>query len=122
MEDADQTQVPDSFVALFMQPGRLKPTAGRAHITARYEWCEDLASHLYEYARAQHFDLGIGEADVLERVHLGLLGGGSSASESSANPSSVDAAEATWVVRRLAELEGWDCPELPAPAPTQPPA
>jgi len=100
MDDADQTQVPDSFVAIYMQPGRLKPTASRAAITARYEWCEDLANHLFEYTRAQHFDLGIAESDVLNRVHQGLLG----------DASGVNSAEATWVVYRLAELQGWPCP------------
>jgi hypothetical protein len=25
----------------------------------------------------------------------------------------VNPAEAVWVVRRLAELEGWECPDLP---------
>lgn len=97
MYDHDQSTVPDSFVALYLAPGRLKPTATRAAITARYEFCEDLASHLVEYARAQHFDLGISEGDVLERCLQGLR----------AESSGVSEGEAVWVVRRLAELEGW---------------
>jgi hypothetical protein len=84
-------------MALYLVDGRLKPASTRAAITVRYEFCEDLANHLYEYARAQHFDLGITEQDVLERCHRGLLAGSSSVNE----------AEATWVIRRLAELEGW---------------
>ena len=97
MYDHNQLEIPDSFMALYLVDGRLKPTSTRGIITARYEFCEDLANHLYEYARAQHFDLGITEQDVLERCHKGLLAGSSSVNE----------AEATWVIRRLAELEGW---------------
>ena len=48
MYDHNQLEVPDSFMALFLVPGRLKPTATREHVTARYELCEDLASHLEE--------------------------------------------------------------------------
>ena len=97
MYDHNQIEIPESFVALFVEPGRVKPNASRAAVGARYEFCEDLANHLFEYARAQHHDLGISEGDVLERVQLGLL----------QTASGVDAAEARWVVRRLAELEGW---------------
>jgi hypothetical protein len=97
MYDHNQLEIPDSFMALYLVAGRLKPTATRAAIGARYEFCEDLANHLYEYARAQHFDLGISEAETLDRCHRGLL----------AESSGVNEAEATWVIRRLAELEGW---------------
>ena len=97
MYDHNQLEIPDSFVALFVEPGRQKPNATRAAIGARYEFCEDLANHLYEYARAQHHDLGITKSDVLERVQLGL----------EQPDSGLNAAEARWVVRRLAELEGW---------------
>lgn len=98
MYDHNQIEIPDSFVALFVPKGRDKPNATRAVITARYEFCEDLANHLYEYARAQHHDLGITEGEVLDRVELGLQQPGSG----------VNADEARWVVRRLAELEGWN--------------
>ncbi len=97
MDDANQLDIPDSFVALYLVPGRLKPTASRADISRRYEWCEDLANQLTDYARAQHHDLGIDERDVLERCHRGLLD----------EASGVNAAEAQWVVRRLCELAGW---------------
>ena len=97
MYDHNQLEIPASFVALFVEPGREKPNATRAAIGARYEFCEDLANQLCEYARAQHHDLGIDEGEVLARVALGL-----------AQPASgVDPAEARWVVRRLAELEDW---------------
>ncbi len=97
MYDHNQLEIPESFVALFVEPGRQKPNATRALIGARYEFCEDLANQLYEYARSQHHDLGITENEVLVRVARGL-----------AQPAAgVDPAEARWVVRRLAELEGW---------------
>lgn len=97
MYDHNQLEVPDSFAALFLEPGRERPRASRAHVTGRYEFCEDLANHLMEYARNQHFDLGIDEDEVLARVRQGL----------GSPESGVNEAEADWVVRRLAELEGW---------------
>ena len=106
MSDFHQIEIPPSFIALFVPPGRIKPTASREHITERYEFCEDLATMLTETAKTMLFDLGITEGDVLERCHRGLaLEGGS-----------VDRAEAQWVTRRLAELLGWDCPPLLAAA------
>ena len=106
MYDHNQLEIPDSFMALFLAPGRSKPSATRVFVSGRYELCEDLANHLDEYARAQHHDLGISAAEVLKRCHAGLL----------AAASGVNEAEAAWVVRRLAELEGWACPELTASA------
>jgi len=102
MYDHNQLEVPDSFVALYLGPGGLKPGATRALVTARYELCEELANHLHEYARAQHHGAGWSTDEVLRRCHLGLLAG----------PSGVSEAEATWVVRRLAELAEWACPAL----------
>lgn len=102
MYDHNQLEVPDSFMALHLTPRGLKPGATRAAITARYELCEDLANHLHEYARAQHHDAGLATEVVLRRCHHGLLAG----------PSGVSEAEAAWVVRRLAELLEWACPEL----------
>ena len=87
-------------MALFVPPGRIKPTAAREHIATRYEFCEDLAQMLTEQANTKRWELGVTEADVLERFHRGLQGDGSV----------VDEAEARWVVRRLAELLGWPDP------------
>ena len=106
MEDPNQFIVPESFVALFVAPGRVKPGESRAVIAARYELCEDLANHLFEYARAQHHDLGITEVDVLQRCLQGLQ----------SDSSGFTAPEAVWVVRRLAELEGWAWPAPPGSA------
>lgn len=98
MSDESQILVPPSFVALYLAPGRSRPIAPRAEIAARHEFCEDLATLLTERAAHIRWDLGITEADVLERVHRGLLG----------DDAPVSAAEARWVIRRLAELLDWD--------------
>ena len=101
MSDDNQIIVPPSFIALFVPPGRLRPTEPREHIAARYELCEDLAQMLCETALTQRATLGVTELDVLERVHRGLGEGGI-----------VSEAEAAWVLRRLAELLDW--PPWPA--------
>ena len=98
MSDDSQIHVPPSFVALFVEPGRIKPRASREAIAARYELCEDLATMLVEHAGTTRWQLGVTGDDVLERIRRGLL----------SDDSGVDAAEAQWVVRRLAELLGWD--------------
>jgi hypothetical protein len=97
-DDESQIEVPPSFIALFVPPGRIKPTASLREIRERYEYCEDLANMLTETASTQLWQLGITESDVLERIGLGLQGGAAGVNE----------AEAQWVLRRLAELLGWD--------------
>ncbi len=101
MTDENQIQIPPSFIALFVPPRRIKPTESREFISDRYEFCEDLATLLMEHAKAMLFDLGITEADVLERSHRGLL----------TEAAGVSVPEAGWVVRRLAELLEWQCPD-----------
>jgi hypothetical protein len=100
MTDNQSIEIPPSFVALFITPGRVKPSLSREAMSERYELCEDLANMLTEHAKTVLFDLGITEADVLERCELGLL----------TEASAVSANEARWVIRRLAELLGWDDP------------
>ena len=102
MSDEYQLEIPPSFIALYLDPGRTRPNAPRAVISGRYELCEDLATMLTDHARTMLFDLGIAEGDVLERCHRGLCVEGGS----------TNAAEAEWITRRLAELLGWDCPPL----------
>lgn len=97
MSEDSQIVVPPSFVALFVPAGRIRPVASREEIARRHELCEDLAQMLVEQARARLFELGITEGDVLERIALGLRGEGAIVSE----------VEASWVVRRLAELLDW---------------
>jgi hypothetical protein len=102
VSEANQLPLPASFIALFVPAGRIKPTASREAMAARYEFCEDLASALTERASTLLWELGVTEADVLDRMLAGLTGEGSA----------VSAVEARWVVCRLAELLEWPMPEL----------
>ena len=97
MSDEYQIEVPQSFMALFVDPGRQKPNASREVVAGRYELCEDMASMLTETAKTMLFSLGITERDVLERVYRGLGSEGAV----------VTQPEAVWVVHRLAELLDW---------------
>ena len=97
MSDDNQILVPPSFIALFVEPGRIKPSASKETIHERYDYCEDLANLLTEPASNKLWELGITEADVLERMLRGLMTG----------EAGVNAAEAQWVMHRLAELLGW---------------
>jgi len=99
-DDSYQIDIPPSFMALFIEPGRQKPNATRQVVAARYELCEDLASLLTETAKNMLFSLGISEQHVLERCHRGLTTTGSESAV-------VSEAEAQWVIRRLAELLDW---------------
>ena len=101
MSDESQIQVPDSFVALFVSKPGSKPSEPRELVAQRYELCEDMAQMLSETARIKAMDLGVDEAQVLLRVHEGLL-----ASDV------LKAGEPLWVVRRIAEVLYWP---LPAP-------
>ena len=75
MTDESQIVVPPSFIALYLTPGRSKPSAAREEIAARHEFCEDLASMLTDPAAARRWELGITETDVLERIYRGLISG-----------------------------------------------
>lgn len=97
MYDHNQSQLPHSFIELFIPPGKMKPSETREVIAARYDLCEDMAQMLTEHASAKLFELGVTENDVLERMHLGLL----------QDPAAVTAPEARWIVCRLAELLDW---------------
>lgn len=97
MSDENQIEIPQSFVALFVEPGRQKPSASSDVVAERYELCEDMANMLMETAKNMFFSLGITERDVLERCHRGLIGEGAVVSE----------AEAGWVISRLDELLDW---------------
>lgn len=111
MSEESQITVPESFVALHLAPGRSRPNASRAQIVARHEFCEDLATLLVDHASTKLWELGVTEPDVLERVHRGLL-------EADAP---VSAVEAGWVIRRLAELLGWEPLPIDATGDTDPP-
>jgi hypothetical protein len=95
--DFNQQDIPPSFTALFVPPGRIKPTASRQHITERYSLCEDLAQMLTETAQDHLHALHIRPQQVLQRIHQGLQVEGSP----------VSPEEAQWVLTRLAELLDW---------------
>ena len=103
MSEDNQIVVPRSFIELYIPARRIKPTAPRDEIAARYEFCEDLASMLTEHARLKLWELGITEDDVLQRTHRGLV----------VPDAPVTPAEAWWVIRRLAELLDWRAPDFP---------
>ena len=106
MSDESQIVVPPSFIALYLQPGRSRPSLPREEIAARHEHCEDLANLLTEQASARLWELGLSEDIVLDRIRRGLLVGGTA----------LPAAEAHWVICRLAELLGWQIPPAEPPA------
>ena len=103
MSEDNQIVTPRSFIDLHVPPGRSRPVESREHIAARHEFCEDFAQMLSERARNLTFELGITPADVLERIRQGLMAEGSA----------VSAAEAGWVMGRLAEVLEW--PAAPDP-------
>ncbi len=101
MDEGHQIFIPPSFSALYVPPGKARPTLGARDMAARYELCEDMAQLLTEQAATQQFQLGITEDLALERCLQGLL----------ATPSVVNEGEARWVVCRLAELLQWPLPD-----------
>jgi hypothetical protein len=95
MYEENQSDIPASFMMLYVKPHQHKPSLPRA------ELCEDLANMLVDTVSAQQFQLGITEDDALEKCWRGLQ----------AQPDLVNGAESFWVVCRLAELLGWSLPE-----------
>ena len=73
-QNDSQIEIPPSFLALFMEPGRSKPTATRFFIAQRYELCEDMAQLLTQTAQEMLHRLGIAERDVLQHCYQGLCG------------------------------------------------
>ena len=111
MSEGNQTYLPESFTALYVPPGKVKPSIGLREMAERYELCEDLANLLTEKAANMQFTLGITEDLVLQQCELGLL----------AEPAVVSPVEARWVVCRLAELLNWPMDQLlQAPSPQDP--
>lgn len=98
MSEDNQIEIPQSFIALFMEPGRSKPAATRFFIAQRYEMCEDMANLLTHTAQDMLHGLGLAEHDVLQRCYLGLT----------TDEAAFTVPEAQWVVRRLAELCAWE--------------
>lgn len=103
MSEGNQLTVAPSFAALHAdRSGRVRTPL--AELLARYELCEDLASHLVEQAQLLYHREAPSEAGVLLGMHTALREGGI-----------VSAPEAGWVIQRLAELLDWKCPALPGP-------
>jgi hypothetical protein len=102
MSDDNQIYLPESFTALYVPPGKFKPSIGHRVMAERYELCEDLANLLTEKAANMQFTLGITEELVLTQCELGLL----------AEPAVVSPVEARWVVCRLGELLNWPIDQL----------
>lgn len=100
MSQEFQIHIPASFMALYVPPGKIRPTLGQREMAARHELCEDMAQLLTEQAANQQFQLGITEDLTLERCLQGLL----------ATPDVLSEAEARWVICRLAELLNWPLP------------
>lgn len=103
MDHTSQIDLPESFAALFRsRAGILKTPI--AEIVARYELCEDLACHLVEQAQTIYHSGNSSEEGVLLGFHAAISGEGAA----------VNAAEAGWIIQRLAELLEWKAPALPA--------
>ena len=103
MDDPNQIEVPPSFLALYTSPMR-RLTRPMAEVRDRYELCEDLSQMLTDHPSTQDADDGASRRSVLGKLQLALQG--------EASPVQQD--EAAWVIRRLAELLGWEPPEAPA--------
>jgi len=104
MSDDYQIDIPPSFFALYTDRRQQRLIEPVGVVRARYEVCEDLATHLTEHARIlAHVEVP-SEDEVLQRIHAGLC----------SPESGVSAHEARWVVLRLAELLGWQSPTLDA--------
>lgn len=97
LSDESQVMVPQSFVDLFVPPGRFKPSAARHDIVARHDVCEDLAQALTDHARTVQWHHGVTEQDVMDRILAGLL----------SEDAGLTGNETMWVARRLAELLEW---------------
>jgi hypothetical protein len=102
MTEEFQIDIPASFMALYVLPGKIKPSLGQRDLAARYELCEDLANLLTEKAANLQFTLGITEDLVLLQCETGLL----------SSPAVVTPLEARCLVCRLAELLQWPMDQL----------
>lgn len=94
MSDDSQIVVPPSFIAIYVAPGKIKPSISRDQLVERYEFCEDFAQVLLEQAKTKQWELGITQDDVIERISQGLK----------ATQDQWSAQEATWIITRLVEL------------------
>lgn len=102
--DDYQIPLPASFQALHADArGRL--LAPLDAVRARYEWCEDLAQLLVERVGSEQPQDSWRDQERLLGLCRAGLGDGREAG------ATQSAAEADWIVRRLAELLGWAAPD-----------
>ena len=101
MSDDYQVDIPPSFYALYIDARRrlIEPIGV---VRDRYDVCEDLAQLLVQQALLLHHTEVPSESEILLRILAGLQ----------SSESGVLAAEARWIVQRLAELLNWRCPDL----------
>jgi hypothetical protein len=99
MSDEYQIEIPPSFTALYTD-ARRRLTVKLAELRQRYELCEDTAQQLVEPGRHIHFDIGLTQDEVIDRLHVGLTSG----------ESGLTADEAVWVITRMVELLDWTLP------------
>ena len=97
MSDDNQTFIPRSFVELFNPTIGAWPRVSRQLVATRYDLCEDMAQMLVEHGKAVHYEQGVSEDLILERMLAGLR----------AKASGLSGDEAHWIITRLAELLGW---------------
>ena len=100
MDEQNQIEIPQSFMALYSRNG--KPFETRRTIEARYDLCEDLAAQTADVCHTLQFKHDLSESEVLSRCRASFDDG-----------QAVTAAEADWVVRRVAEMLQWAPPSLP---------
>jgi len=98
----NQIEIPQSYMAMYVTPGRNTSNTTQEVVLARYEQCEDMACMLTEHARTLAFKGNFTEQEVLVRCHQGLLADASDFTEN----------ESEWVILRLAELLGWTPPKF----------
>lgn len=97
----NQIEPPQSFMGMYLTPGRDRPNAPQSVILARYELCENIVSLLTEQVQTLAFKESFSGAEALRKCHQGLLTDGTDFSPR----------EAAWVVLSLAERLGWETPE-----------
>lgn len=94
MDDANQIEVPPSFLALFTDASGTRLTQSPARVRERYSLCEDMAIMLAERAAASYHSPDASKAAVLDQLRAIVTSGGTT----------LQAPEAEWVVSRTAEL------------------
>jgi len=104
MSEAWQIEIPPSFVALFVAPGKTRPHTTREVVAERYELCEDLALTLAPTASQMQLARDLHTSAVLTQCLQAMTGA----------DAVLNLPEARWVMCRLAELLDWEMPVFAA--------